>query len=166
MRRARSTPKSIFPPIPGGGRQLGASRAAVAKLLQAQIGNIPEQVRRLLRPRSQRETGADATLDTGDVAEIEAKLVLTATSRNYASELASSEITRRVSSDLQNYFDSGMEILLERLRTSPPNERTFRQSQVDAAVKFCAKLFGSEYACLLAKAADIAAQGEQKAARA
>jgi hypothetical protein len=33
-------------------------------------------------------------------------------------------------------------------------------------VKFYAKLFGSEYAGLLAKAAGIAAQGEQKAATA
>jgi hypothetical protein len=148
------------------GRQLGALRATVAKLLEAQIGNIPGHVRRLLRPRSLREAGADATLDARDVAEIEAKLVLIAASRNYASELAISETTRRVTSDLQNYFDSGTQIMLDRLRISPPSERVFRQSQVDAAVKFCAKLFGSEYAALLAKAADIAAQGEQKAARA
>ncbi len=69
-------------------------------------------------------------------------------------------------SDLQNYFDSGTQILLDRLRTSPPGERSFRQSQVDAAVRFCARLFGPGYASLLAKAADIAAKGEQKAAKA
>jgi hypothetical protein len=33
-------------------------------------------------------------------------------------------------------------------------------------VKFSAKLFGADYASLLAKAADIAAKGEQKAAKA
>ena len=120
----------------------------------------------MLRPRSPKETGPDATLDGGDVAEIEAKLVLTATCRNYAGELAISETTRRVTSDLQNYFDNGTQILLERLRSSPPAERRFRQSQVDAAVKFCAQLFGAEYASLLTKAADIAAKGEQKAAKA
>ena len=70
-----------------------------------------------------------------------------------------SETTRRVTSDLQNYFDSGTHILLDRLRTSPSAERTFRQSQVDAAVKFCGQLFGSDYASLLAKAADIAGAG-------
>ena len=31
------------------------------------------------------------------------------------------------------------------------------------AAPFCAKLFGSDYASLLAKAADVAAKGEQKA---
>jgi len=148
------------------GRQLATSRAAGAKLLAAEIDNVPDEVRHLLRPRLSKEIGADATLDAGEVAKIEAKLVLTAACRSYASELAVSETTRRITLDLQNYFDSGTQILLDRLRSSPPNERAFRQSQVDAAVKFCAILFGSEYACLLAKAADIAAQGEQKAANA
>ena len=146
------------------GRQLAASRAGVAELLEGEIDNLPGQVRRLLRPRVPRETGA--VVDEGDVAEIEAKLVLAATCRNYASELAISEATRRVQSDLQNYFDSGTQVLLDRLRTSPPAELTFRQSQADAAIKFCAILFGQEYASLLAKAADNAAKGEQKAANA
>ena len=45
-------------------------------------------------------------------------------------------------------------------------DRRFRQSQVDAAVRFCAKVFGQEYASLLAKAAEVAANaaGERKAA--
>ena len=40
----------------------------------------------------------------------------------------------------------------------------FRQSQVDAAVKFCAKVFGQEYASLLAKAAEVAAQDQERKA--
>jgi len=147
-------------------RQLAASRAEVAKLLQAEIDNLPGHVRRLLRPRNSKEMGAGKTLDEGDVAEVEAKLVLAAACRNYAGELAISEATRRVTSDLQNYFDNGTQVLLDRLRTAPPAERAYRQSQVDAAVKFCAKLFGADYASLLAKAADVAAKGEQKAAKA
>jgi hypothetical protein len=147
-------------------RGLAALRAEVSKLLQAEIENVPGQVRRMLRPRPAKETGPDSALDAGDVAEIEAKLVLAATCRNYAGELAISEATRRVHSDLQNYFDSGTQVLIDRLRTAPPPERTFRQSQVDAAVKFCAKMFGADYASLLAKAADVAAKGEQKAAKA
>ncbi len=90
------------------GRQLAASRAEVAELLEGEIDNLPGQVRRLLRPRVPRETGA--VVDEGDVAEIEAKLVLAATCRNYASELAISEVSGRVHSDLQNYFDSGTQV--------------------------------------------------------
>jgi hypothetical protein len=147
-------------------RQLAALRAEVSRLLQAEIDNLPGQVRRMLRPRPAKEVGAGMALDAGDVAEIEAKLVLAATCRNYAGELAVSEATRRVLSDLQNFFDSGTQVLIDRLRTSPPGERTFRQSQVDAAVKFCAKLFGADFASTLAKAADVAAKGEQKAVKA
>jgi hypothetical protein len=147
-------------------RQLGGSRAEVARLLQAEIDNLPGHVRRLLRPRNGREIGSGAMLDAGDVAKVEAKLVLAAACRQYAGELAISEATRRVTSDLQNYFDSGTQILLDRLRTAPPGERSYRQSQVDAAVKFCATLFGADYASLLAKAADVAAKDEQKVAKA
>ena len=121
---------------------------------------------RLLRPRPAKEVGPETTLDAVDVADVEARLVLAAACRNYAGELAVSEATRRVYSDLQNYFDSGTQVLLDRLRTTPAAERTFRQSQVDAAVRFCAKLFGSDYASTLAKAADVARKGEQKAVKA
>jgi hypothetical protein len=147
------------------GRQLAAARAAVAKLLQAEIGDLPGQVRRLLRPRTARDYPASA-LDAGDVDDVEAKLTLVAACRNYAGELAISEATRRVQSELQNYFDNGIQVLLDRLRTSPAVERTFRQSQVDAAVRFCAQLFGADYAGTLAKAADLAARDEQKVAKA
>jgi hypothetical protein len=69
-----------------------------------------------------------------------------------------------VHSELQNYFDTGTQVLIDRLRTSPAEERSFRQSQADAAVRFSAKLFGADFASLLAKAADVAAKDEQKAA--
>ena len=146
-------------------RQLAAMRSEVSRLLQGEIDHLPGQVRRLLRPRPAKEVGPESTLDAADVAEIEARLVLAATCRNYASELAISEATRRVHSDLQNFFDTGTQVLLDRLRASPPGERSFRQSQVDAAVKFCAKLFGADFASTLAKAADVAAKGEAKSAR-
>jgi hypothetical protein len=146
-------------------RQLAALRSEVSRMLQAEIDTLPGQVRRVLRPRPAKEVGPESMLDADDVAEIETRLVLAATCRNYASELAISEATRRVHSDLQNFFDTGTQVLLDRLRASPPAERSFRQSQVDAAVKFCAKLFGADFASTLAKAADVAAKGETKAAR-
>jgi hypothetical protein len=147
-------------------RQLAALRAEVSRVLQAEIDNLPGAVRRVLRPRSPKELRGDSAVDAAEVEEIEGKLELAATCRNYASELAISEATRRIHSDLQNYFDTGTQALLDRLRASPAAERSFRQSQLDAAVRFCAKLFGADYAGTLAKAADVAAKGEQKAAKA
>jgi hypothetical protein len=147
-------------------RQLSGLRAEVSRLLQAEIEMLPSQVRRVLRARPAKEVGSGSSVDASDVAEIEAKLVLAAACRNYASELAISEATRRVHSDLQNYFDTGTQVLLDRLRASQPAERSFCQSQVDAAVRFCAKLFGTDYASTLSKAAEVAAKGDQKAMRA
>ena len=147
-------------------RQLAALRADVARALQGEIDNLPGAVRRVLRPRTAKEVRADSTVDATEVEEIEGKLELATICRNYAGELAVSEATRRIHSDLQNYFDTGTQPLLDRLRGAPPAERTFRQSQLDAAVRFCAKLFGADYAGTLAKAADVAAKGEPKVARA
>ena len=146
-------------------RQLAALRAEVSRALLAEIDNLPGQVRRLLRPHAAKEVRADSTLDAGDVEEIESKLALAATCRNYAGEIALTEATRRIHSDLQNYFDTGTQPLLDRLRASPPAERAFRQSQLDAAVRFCGKLLGADYAGTLAKAADVAAKGEPKVAK-
>ena len=161
-RRARTAHRARLSSDSGWSRQLAGFRAEVSKLLQAEIENLPGQVAACCAPRPAKETGPNATLDAGDVDEIEAKLVLAAACRNYSGELAFSEATRRVHSDLQNYFDSGTQVLIDRLRTSPPAERSFRQSQVDAAVRFCATLFGADFASTLAKAAQVAAKGEQE----
>jgi hypothetical protein len=50
------------------------------------------------------------------------------------------------------------------LRGASAGERPFRQSQVDAAVRFCAKVFGQEYASLLAKAAEVASHDHERKA--
>jgi hypothetical protein len=146
------------------GRTLAGARAEIASLLEGEIENLSGQVRRMLRPRNGRD--APEPLDSIDVDDVEAKLALLVACRNYADELAVSEVTLRVHSELQSYFDSGTDVLLERLRSAPPAERALRQSQVDAAIRFCAKLFQPEYASLLARAADVAAKGEQRAAKA
>ena len=147
------------------GRQLAASRAKVSKLLQTEIENVPGQVRRLLRPRTGRQTCAFA-LDQGDVADLEAKIALAVACRNYAGELAVSETTQQVHSELKSFFDGEIPLLLDRLRAAPLAERIIRQAQVDAAVRFCAAFFGPEFATTLARAAELAAKGEHKTARA
>lgn len=45
-------------------------------------------------------------------------------------------------------------------------DRAFRQSQVAAAVGFCAKVFGDDYAALLTQAAEVASVSEREAVRA
>jgi hypothetical protein len=147
-------------------RQLATLRAEVSNLVKSQIETVPGRMRRLLRPRKPNEITPGAMLDATDVAETEALIEFVATCRNYASELALNEVTLRVTSELQNYLETGTAPLLDGLRGAEDRGRPFRLSQVDAAVRFAGKVFGASYASLLTKAAEVAAQGERKAAKA
>jgi hypothetical protein len=148
------------------GRQLAAMRAEVSAVIERHIVAVPGRVHRLLRPRSAAEA-VRSGLDRHDVAEVEALIDLVNACRTYAAELAVNEATLRVHSQLQHYLDTGMPALLDGLRQAGPGERTFRQSQADAAVRFAAKIFGPDYAAVLVKAADVAAHGgDPKAAKA
>src|SRR5262249_10814899 len=138
-------------------RQLAAIRSDVSSVLRVEIESVCGRVRRLLRPRPSNEIARNLVLDANDVAETEALIELVSVCRHYASELAISEMTLRTYSELQHYLDTGTHALLDGLRHVGQSDGRFRQSQVDAAVRFCAKVFGEEYASLLTKAAEVAA---------
>jgi hypothetical protein len=138
-------------------RQLAAVRSDVSSALKTEIESVGGRVRRLLRPRPSNEIARQSELDADEVAETEALIELLDTCRTHASELAISEMTLRTYSELQQYLDTGMPTLLDGLRHAGEADRRFRQSQVEAAVRFCAKVFGREYASLLSKAAEVAA---------
>ncbi len=147
-------------------RQLATVRAEISKMIAAEIELMPGRVRRLMRPRPVKEIAPGATVDTDEVADIENMMAFVAACRDYASELAVNEVTQRTFSELQQCLDTGTRTLLDALRGAGDTERQFRQSQLDAAVRFCAKVFGREYASLLTKAAEVASHSERKAARA
>jgi hypothetical protein len=105
-------------------------------------------------------------LDADEVVETESLVGFVGTARNFASELAINEMTQRTFSELQQYLDNSARALLDGLRHAGAGDRSFRQSQVDAAVRFCAKAFGREYAALVGKAAEVAGAAERKLARA
>ena len=148
------------------GRQLTAMRADISKLLSAEIESTPGRARKLLKARAANEIQPNSTIDANEVDKVEQLIGLSVACRNYASELAVNEITKRTYNDLQEFLDSAPRLLLETLRTAGETERPFCRSQVEAAVRFCGKAFGQEYATLLAKAAEVAAQGpERKAAK-
>ena len=147
------------------GRGLAALRAQVSDLLKGEIETLPGRVRRLLRPRPIKEIAPNSALDQNDVREAEAQIEFVNTCRAYAGELALSEQTTRTWSDLEHYLDPATAALVENLRTAGESDRPFRQSQLDAAVRFCRKVFGEDYAALLLKARDVAASAERKAAK-
>jgi hypothetical protein len=73
-------------------------------------------------------------------------------------------VTLRAYTELQQYLDTGTHSLVEGLRGGETSDRPLRQSQVEAAVRFCAKLFGPQYGALLGKAAEVATNSDRKAA--
>lgn len=150
-------------------RRLGAIRTEVSNVLKTEIEATPGRVRRLLRPRQAKEIVAGSLLDATDIGEVEMLVEFVSACRNYANELAVNEATTRSYSELQNYLESGAKVLLDALRHAGDADRPFRQSQLDAAIRFCRIVFGADYAGLLAKAAEIAMQApvpERKPARA
>ena len=148
------------------GRALSAQRAQIAELLRSEIESAPGRVRRLLRSRPASEIRPNAVLDPADVAETEALVGFVSTCRSFASELAINEMTQRNFNDILYSLDTATRALLDGLRHAGEKDRAFRQSQVDAAVRFCAKVFGHEYAALLTKAAEVASASDRRAVRA
>jgi hypothetical protein len=146
-------------------RTLSAQRAQIADLLRAEIESVPGRVRRILRARPSAEIRPNSVLDADDVAETEALVGFVGNCRYFAGELALNEVTQRTFSAMQQYLDSSTRALLDGLRHAGEADRSFRQSQVDAAVRFCAKVFGKDYAALLSKAAEVAASPDRKAAQ-
>ena len=147
------------------GRALSGLRSQIGDTLRLEIDSMPGRVRRLLKPRAVGEIRPNSTLDPTEVAETEALVTFVGTCRHFAGELAINEMTQRTFSELQQYLDNATRGLLEALRNATPSERSFRQSQVDTAVRLCATVFGRDYAAQLGKAAEIAAAAERKAAR-
>jgi hypothetical protein len=146
-------------------RGLAALRTQVSDLLKGEIETLPGRVRRLLRPRPIKEIAPNSALDQNDVRDTEAQIEFVNTCRAYAGELALSELTTRTWTDLEHYLDPATAALVENLRVAGESDRPFRQSQLDAAVRFCRKVFSEDYAALLLKARDVAVAAERKAAK-
>jgi hypothetical protein len=137
-------------------RQLRAIRAEVSGILKNEIDTTPGCVRRLLRPRPAKDIAPGSVLDQIDVSDAEMRVEFISACRSYASELAVNEATMRAHSELTVHLETGTKVLLDSLRHAGDADQPFRQSQVDAAIRFCRAVFGNEYASLLAKAAEVA----------
>jgi hypothetical protein len=146
------------------GKELAALRSQISNLLQSEIESIPGRVRTLLRPRPSAEIRPNSALKTSDVEETEALISLVGACRQFASELALNEMTQRSFSEVQQYLDDCSGALLDALRHAGEADRSFRQSQADAAVRFCSKAFGPDYAAMLIRAVELAGQPDRKEA--
>ena len=91
-----------------------------------------------------------------DVDEAETRVEFVGACRIYASELALNEVDVAGPFGVAAISGNRHQVLLDLLRHAGDADRPFRQSQVDAAIRFCRIVFGAEYAGLLAKAAEVA----------
>ena len=103
-----------------------------------------------------------------EVSDAEMQLDLIMACREHADDLGVGDASTRGYSEVQNYLEGGAKILLDSLGHASEADRPFRQSQMQAAVRFCRVIFGADYAGLLAKAAEMATQkgGEAQRVRA
>jgi hypothetical protein len=147
------------------GKQLAAIRADISNALQSEIDSVPGRVRRLLRQRPDKDISPGSRVDGSEVDEVASLIDFVAVCRTYASELAINEVTLRTYSDLQQYVEQATEALVQSLRGGDTKARAFRQSQANAAIRFCQVLFGHDYASLMSRAVDNALTGERKSSR-
>jgi hypothetical protein len=148
------------------GRQLAGIRTEVSHIVKAEIESMPGRVRRLLRPRPAEDIAPHSVLDPDEVTETETLVGFVDACRHFASELAVNEMTLRACTEVQQYLDNGRHALLDAVRNAGEADRPYRLSQLDAAIRFCSKIFGHDYAAVLAKAADVAGSAERRVARA
>jgi hypothetical protein len=152
------------------GKQLAAIRADISNTLQSEIDSVPGRVRRILRQRPDKDISPGTRIDGSEVEEVVSLIDFVAVCRTYASELAINEVTLRTYSDLQHYVEQATEALVQSLRGGDAKVRAFRQSQAQAAVRFCEVLFGHDYASLMNRAVEnaitAALTGERKPSRA
>ena len=80
--------------------------------------------------------------------------------RQFAGELAINEVTRRTVSALEDLLQRGTRALAESLRHAGEEDRAFRQSQLDAAVRFCAQVLQPDLVDELREVADAARAAE------
>jgi hypothetical protein len=138
-------------------RQLAAIRTDISALLKAEIESTPGRVRRLLRLRLPNRIAPRSLLDAIDVSDTEMLVEFVDACRSYANELAVNEVTARTWLELQHYLETADKGLLDALRQAGDADRPFRQSQAEAAIRFCRTVFGADYAGLLAKGRDCRA---------
>jgi hypothetical protein len=149
-------------------RRFAAIRGELTDALKMAIEQAPGRVRRVLRPRAGNDVAPGSVLEANEVSDAEMQLDLVMACREYANDLGLGDASTRGYSDVQNYLEGGAKVLLDSLGHANEADRSFRQSQMQAAVRFCRIMFGADYAGLLAKAAEMATQkgGEAQRARA
>lgn len=153
--RGLSTEIDFSTPNPWA-KQIAAHRAEISRVVTREIEMLPKRIRDVMGLRD-----AHAKIDPAEVATLEIELELLDTVRACANELAINELAIRLQNDVRSIIDTGVSGLLERMR-GPNVDLEAMKPQIDASIRIASRVFGSGYAQLLQKAADMASQEPTK----
>ncbi len=145
-------------------KRLAKLRADIANMLTPELDSLSGRIRRLLRLQK-RDDGLPLKFDTLEKDELGQLIDFLMVCRPCASEIAMNELTQRTFSEIQSYLDTSMSGLIDAVRAARGADRAVRQQQAEAAVEFCAKIFGPSYAQLQTKALEVASADERRAAK-
>jgi hypothetical protein len=162
---ARSLVNEIeISPMGALGKKLGALRNNMAEVLRPRLEDIVPRAHRLVRPRREDKASAHG-LDPYELQALFRNVGVLVAIRPYAEETALSAVTTRAWSELRDILETGMPLLLDRLRNETGDSRRPLQARLEAAVTLCEQVFGAQYAQLQRKAVELAAQDDPRTRR-
>jgi hypothetical protein len=145
-------------------KRLAKMRADLAQWLTIELDSLSGRMRRLLRT-AKRDDSMQAKFDDFEKDEVGQLIDFLMVCRPCADEIAMNELTKRSFNEIQDYLDANVSALIDSVRTLRGHDRRYRQSQAEAAVEFCGKIFGPSYAQLQTKALEVAIADERRVAK-
>lgn len=133
-------------------KHINALRKGMSEALSGRMTDLTLRMKQLIRPRA---TAARA-VDADEIDRLDADIALLMAARQYADDIAIKADTQRVYGELKDLLDTGMPLLIDRLRGVPFNERGEIRQRLEAVVRVSGRLIGEEYAALVAKAIHVA----------
>jgi hypothetical protein len=143
------------------GRSYADVRAKVSKLLSMEIEAMAEDVERVLEPRPADELAPDAASSEVDNAAAEKAVALFSSLQDYTTEFAIADSLRKAATRLKRAIEEATSKLLARVAGVGETIRKVYLLQIEAAVRFSAKLFGTRYAATIVKATENALKDQQ-----
>jgi hypothetical protein len=149
--------------VPVWHRRLGGARKEMSDLIAREIEPLPGLVRRALRIESS-VGGFSGAFDAemADDAEFGIRLLLEA--RNALDSLALNDMVTKLRRPVEQTIEVVTAKLMTELKSDAVVDRTDILNAVDAAIRMSAIIFGEDYAAILRKSRDMAANKSSKLA--
>jgi hypothetical protein len=136
-------------------KRINNMRKSMSEALGGRMTDLTQRVKQLIRPRTDAK-GVLPVMDPMEVERLDSDIAVLMVARNYADDIALKADTLRVYGEIKNLLDTGMPLLIDRLRSLPMDQRGDIRGRLEAVVRLSRRLVGEEYAVLLLKAIHVA----------